>query len=246
MKNHINERRGLFYYSTTQQIKRNGEVYADENQYKVEIYRTDDRYGYILVIKDIQTKEVIEVIESLRFDCDNSRQTNFYGKTDRRQAVIMWDAPLTVGLAKTNIAGFDLLINIFDQEEAQQLLPSVENALEFLNSSAPFIRANGYNQNDLWGRMRAGVIQYILRYAPQYRNNINFVSGIEENFKVDNSDIFYLNLENTFEMVEQECDRCAAEMIYYQEMGNSAKFNTYRRNVSVLSGVYMHLIMLLG
>lgn len=245
MKNHINNRRGLFYYSTAQQIKRNGEVYADENQYKVEIYKTDDRYGYILVIKDLQTKEVIEVIESLRFDCDNSRQTNFYGKTDRRQAVIMWDAPLTVGLAKTNIAGFELLINIFNQEEAQQLLPSVENALEFLNSSAPFIRANGYNQNDLWGRMRAGAIQYILRYAPQYRNRISFVSGIERNFMVDNSDIFYLNLEDTFEMVEQECDRCAAEMIYYKERGNQAKFNTYRHNVSMLSGVYMHLLMLL-
>src|SRR5574344_846063 len=104
MKNHINNKFGLFYYTTSQQIKRNGEVRYNSNPFKVEVRKSNDGTGYVIVITNIATKEIVEVIESDRFDADSSRQTYFYGKTDKRQAVILRDVPLTVCLAKTNVA----------------------------------------------------------------------------------------------------------------------------------------------
>lgn len=246
MKNHINNKLGLFYYSTTQQIKRNEEVSYNYNPLKIDIRQSNDRNGYVIVLSDILTKQIVEIIESERFDADSSRQTNFYGKTDKRQAVILWDAPVTVGLAKTNVAGFDLLINIFNKEEALSLVPSVENALEFLRSTAPLVQENGYSQEDLWGRMRYCMIQYILRYAPQYQSQISFISSIESNQRIDYSDIFDYYLADTFEMIAEECDRCALEMIKYEKAGDKNRFYTYRNNVAMFTGVYSTLIYLLG
>lgn len=246
MKNHINNKVGLFYYTTSQQIKRNGEVSYNSNPFKVEVRESNDRTGYTIVISNLTTKEMVEIIESERFDANSSRQTNFYGKTNKRQAIIMWQEPLTVGLAKTDVAGFDLLINIFSKEEALTLVPSIENTLEFLRNSAPFVQQNGYNQEDLWGRMRYCMIQYILRFTPQYQSQISFISTIESNSRIDHSDFFDYYLSDTFEMIVKECDRCAAEMLKYKQIGDNKNFNTFKKNVAMLSAVYSTLIYLLG
>lgn len=76
MKNHINNKVGLFYYTTSQQIKRNGEVSYNSNPFKVEVRESNDRTGYTIVISNLTTKEMVEIIESERFDANSSRQTN--------------------------------------------------------------------------------------------------------------------------------------------------------------------------
>ena len=80
MKNLVNFQLEEYYYSFEQQIKRNGEVYRENNPYKIEIKLGDTYKDYKVEIYNIVTGDLVESIYSKSFDCDNEQQTNFYGK----------------------------------------------------------------------------------------------------------------------------------------------------------------------
>lgn len=239
MKNCVNKIFPIYYYSFKQQIKRNNQISYNNRPYKIEIKLCENGHDYLVEISDLISSDLIEVIESARFDMDTNTQTNFYAKMDNRQCVIFWDTFIKVGLAYTNIRGFDLLLNIFDNQENDLLDPSGQNMIEFLRSSAPFVKDAGYNKYDIWGRMRYITIQYILNQYPQLYRMIPFASQSETRIKSEPVNEQFQYISDSMRMISSECDRCAGEMVNAVQSYNSKIYMTNFQNIAILNGIYI-------
>lgn len=243
MKNHIKNSVGVFYYSTTQQIKRWGNLSYGHHPLKIKVMKTrtgSAGEGYLVEIRDILSGNIVESIESLRLERDNEKQTNFFGTTDNRQVVIFWDSTIFVGLASTNVSGHDLLVNIFHDEGDDFLEPSPENTLEFLNSSAQFVKE--YRKHDIWCKMRYYMIQYLMKVAPQVISRVTFVSAAEKLASGERLDME--ELKQTLSQIEELCDVNAARISQCARTSNAKEQDIAKQNLALLSAVYQTILEL--
>lgn len=247
METFVSSKRDLFYFST-QQLRKGGfrEPFYERCPIKVTIRKQDLDNGYTIILRNFYDGNVIEMIQTRSLENDTPARTEFYGFANYRQGTIFWDSVLSIGLAYTNQSGVYIVPNIFDDFGKDYLESSEENLLEFLSSSAYFLKGDNLDENNIFVRMRFFVIKYLLeKFGAMSIPKIKWISP-QEKHNILTQPYTERSVMAMLDLIQSESDRCAKIMWEGMLSNNKQIINTYSHNIAMLTANYQTIYQLLS
>lgn len=247
MKKFVSAKRDLFYFST-KQIRKSGsnDPIFESIPIKITIRKQDLDDGYTIALRNFYNDDIIEMIQTRSLENDTSAKTEFYGFANSRQGVIFWDSVLSIGLAYTNQSGVYIIFNLFNDFGKDYLESSEENLLEFLSSSACYLKSDNFDEDNIFIRMRFFVIKYLLeKYGASSIRKITWISS-QEQHNILNQPYSERDILAILDLIQSEADRCAKLMWEGMRSNNKQMINTYSHNIAILSANYQAIYQLLS